>query len=218
MQEWDTYWAKAPETHNRVYDAIAVFYRRYIIRPYLRRYFSRYFSDNAMILHAGCGGGQVEEGITGAKSVIGLDISANALSLYRKTHPDADLVRGDVTATAFRPGSFDAIYNLGVMEHFSEGEIHTILLEFRRILNDDGTIVLFWPPRYGLTVLFLKGVHYCLNEILSKDVQLHPPEPTLIRSEDHARHLAAGAGFRLVTYDFSIRDGFTYAVLILKKG
>jgi len=217
MQEWDEYWAKAPKTHNRMYDRIAVFYRKYIIKPYLRRYFSRSMKEKSLLLHAGCGSGQVEEGIIETRTVIGLDISANALSIYRQTHPGSGLVRGDIMATAFKEKSFDGIYNLGVMEHFSDGEIHRILCEFHRVLKDDGVIILFWPPRYGATVIVLKGIHFFLNTVLRKNVRLHPDEPSLIRSGKQAKSIAESAGFRLVAYDFGIRDLFTYAVLVLEK-
>jgi SAM-dependent methyltransferase len=217
MQEWDEYWAKAPKTHNRMYDRIAVFYRKYIIKPYLRRYFSRSMKEKSLLLHAGCGSGQVEEGIIETRTVIGLDISANALSIYRQTHPGSGLVRGDIMATAFKEKSFDGIYNLGVMEHFSDGEIHRILGEFHRVLKDDGVIILFWPPRYGATVIVLKGIHFFLNTVLRKNVRLHPDEPSLIRSGKQAKSIAESAGFRLVAYDFGIRDLFTYAVLVLEK-
>jgi SAM-dependent methyltransferase len=217
MKEWDEYWVKAPKTHNRIYDRIAVFYRRYIIKPYLKRYLSRYFNGCVTILHAGCGGGQVDEGIIDPISVIGLDISANALALYKKNHPYSNLILGDIVSTGFRNGSLDGIYNLGVMEHFSEKEIHRILLEFHRVLKKEGVIILFWPPTYGATVIFLKGVHFFYNSVLRKDVRLHPPEPSLIRSKNHVENLVNKAGFGLLSYNFSIADLFTYAVVILKK-
>jgi SAM-dependent methyltransferase len=217
MKEWDEYWAKAPKTHNRVYDRIAVFYRKYIIKPYLKRYFSRYFPGKQAILHAGCGSGQVEEGIIDADSVIGFDISGNALSLYKKNHPGSNLILGDIMATAFREESLDGIYNLGVMEHFSEEEIQCILSEFHRVLKTEGTVILFWPPRYGATVIFLKGVHFFYNSVLGKKVRLHPPEPSLLRSRSHVESMVNKAGFRMRSYDFGIRDLFTYAVVVLEK-
>jgi SAM-dependent methyltransferase len=217
MSEWDEYWNKAPNTHNRVYDRVAVFYRKYIIRPYLKRFLSRYFTGKAAILHAGCGGGQVEEGIIDAGSVIGLDISGNALSLYKKNHPESSLVLGDIMATGFRAGSFDGIYNLGVMEHFSEEEIHRILSEFRRVLKKEGVIILFWPPGYGATVMFLKGVHRFYRSVLKKNIRLHPAEPSLIRSRSHVEAMVTRAGFRMRSYDFGIGDLFTYAVIVLEK-
>jgi SAM-dependent methyltransferase len=120
-------------------------------------------------------------------------------------------------ATGFRDRSFDGIYNLGVMEHFSDDQIRKILREYHRILKDDGIIILFWPPRFGATVIVLKGIHFVLNTVLRRDVRLHPPEPSLIRSKRQAASYAASGGFRLAAYDFGIRDLFTYAVLVLEK-
>jgi SAM-dependent methyltransferase len=217
MSEWDEYWAKAPKARNRAYDRFAVFYRKYIIRPYLKRFFSRYFMGKAVILHAGCGGGQVEEGIIDPGSVIGLDISGNALSLYKKNHPGSALIRGDIMATGFRNESLDGIYNLGVMEHFSEEEIHRILSEFHRVLKKEGVIILFWPPAYGATVIFLRGVHFFYRSVLKKNIRLHPAEPSLIRSRSHVEAMVAGAGFRMRSYDFGTGDLFTYAVVVLEK-
>jgi len=217
MQEWDEYWAKDQQAHNRIYDKIAVFYRRYIIKPYLKRYFSKYFLNKPKILHAGCGGGQVEEGIIDSQSVIGLDISVNALKLYRKNHPDSNLILGDITKTGIRNESLDGVYNLGVMEHFSEDQINQILLEFHRILKKRGIIILFWPPKYGATVIFLKGVHYFFNTFLGKKMQLHPPEPSLIQSKNHVEKIVQRAGFKLKEYNFSLSDFYTYAVIVLEK-
>lgn len=217
MSEWDEYWKKAPKTHNRVYDRVAVFYRKYIIKPYLKHFFSRYFTGKAVILHAGCGGGQVEEGIIDPGSVIGLDISGNALSLYRENHPGSNLILGDIMATGFRDNSLDGIYNLGVMEHFSEEGIYRILSEFHRVLKKDGVIILFWPPRYGATVMFLRGVHFFYNSVLKKNIRLHPAEPGLIRSKSHVETQVNRAGFRMRSYDFGIGDLFTYAVVVLEK-
>ncbi|MDO9036406.1 MAG: class I SAM-dependent methyltransferase [Methanoregula sp.] len=217
MQEWDGYWAKDQQAHNRIYDKIAVFYRRYIIKPYLKKYFSKYFLKKLIILHAGCGGGQVEEGIIDSQSVIGLDISVNALTLYRKNHCDSPLILGDISKISIRNESLDGIYNLGVMEHFSEEQINHIFLEFHRILKKNGKIILFWPPRYGTTVIFLKCVHYFFNSLLGKKIQLHPLEPSLIRSKKQVEKIVQLAGFKLKEYNFSLADFYTYAVIVLEK-
>lgn len=217
MTEWDDYWAKAPKPHNRMYDRVAVFYRKHIIKPYLRYFFSKHFTGKNTILHAGCGGGQVEEGLDTSMTIIGMDISPNALSLYRRYHQQSDLVLGDIMNTGFAAQSMDGIYNLGVMEHFSEAEIHNILKEYFRILKPGGVVILFWPPRYGATVIFLKCVHFICNSVLKREIHLHPPEPTLIKSKSHAESLVTDAGFRMLSYKFGIADLFTYAVIVLKK-
>ena len=58
----------------------------------------------------------------------------------------------------FKSNFFEIIFNLGVMEHFDENQIKNILTEFKRTLTKDGKLILFWPPKYGLSVMFLKFV------------------------------------------------------------
>ena len=45
----------------------------------------------------------------------------------------------------FADATFEGVYNLGVMEHFTTDEIARILSEFRRVLRPGGKAVLFWP-------------------------------------------------------------------------
>lgn len=217
MQEWDKYWAKDQRVHNYIYDCVAVFYRKHIIRPCLKRYFDTYFTTHSVILHAGCGGGQVEEEFEMSTTITGMDISRNALTLYSRYHRGASLILGDITSIGIKDESLDGIYNLGVMEHFSEDEIHTILQEFHRILKKEGVIVLFWPPTFGLTVIVLKIGHFFLNSVLRKNVQLHPPEPGLIKSRAHVEQIVKKAGFGLKEINFSLADAYTYMVVVMEK-
>jgi len=217
MQEWDTYWAKDQKSYNTIYDSIAVFYRKYIIKPYLGRYFNKYFTRDSVILHAGCGGGQVEEGFNESFAIIGMDISCNALLLYRRYHDRSSLILGDITTIGIKNETLDGIYNLGVMEHFSEDEIHTIFREFHRTLKKNGVVVVFWPPKFGLTVIALRFGHFFLNSVLRKNVQLHPPEPSLIRSRAQVTRIVKDAGFNLKEMNFSPADAYTYMVIVMEK-
>lgn len=218
MQEWDQYWAKdRSAAYNDFYDRVAVFYRKHIIKPYLKHYFVSCFPQGSVILHAGCGGGQVEEGFDRDYSIIGLDISRNALNLYSRHHTRSNLVLGDIKVLGIKDGSLDGIYNLGVMEHFSEDEIHIILREFHRILKKGGKVVLFWPPRFGLTVFSLKIGHFLLKIAMKRDIRLHPPEPSLIRSTTHVREVVEKAGFLLRNADFGIGDFYTYMVVVMER-
>jgi ubiquinone/menaquinone biosynthesis C-methylase UbiE len=217
MQEWDKYWAKDQKAYNYIYDSVAVFYRKHIIRPYLKRYFDTYFIKDSVILHAGCGGGQVEEGFDKSITIIGMDISHNALTLYSQYHGLSSLILGDITSIGIKNEALDGIYNLGVMEHFSEDEIHTIFREFHRILKKKGVIVVFWPPKFGLTVIVLKIVHFFLISVLRKNVQLHPLEPSLIKSRAHVEQFVKKAGFGLKEINFSLADVYTYMVVVMEK-
>jgi ubiquinone/menaquinone biosynthesis C-methylase UbiE len=218
MEDWDNYWAKKQEVHTHAYDRIAIFYRKYIIKPYLRRYLGKYFNQQSRILHAGCGSGQVEEEIAGASfPVIGMDISQNALAVYRSCHTDPMLIRGDILSMGIKGESLDGLYNLGVMEHFSEEEIHTILLEYHRVLKSDGVAILFIPPEYGSTVIFFKVVHYVLNSVMKRDIYFQPPEPNRIKSKKWIERIVQSAGFELAETNFALNDFFTYMVVVLKK-
>ena len=218
MEEWDDYWGKKQDIHAHTYDRIAIFYRKYIIKPYLKKYITRYFTRDSRLLHAGCGSGQVEEEIPGAIfPVIGMDISQNALAVYRQCHTDPNLIRGNILAIGIKGESLDGIYNLGVMEHFSEDEMHIILREFHRILKPDGVAVLFIPPEYGSTVIFFKIVHYLLNTVLKRDIYFQPPEPSRVRSKRWIEGIIRPAGFELIETGFALNDFFTYAVVVIRK-
>lgn len=217
MEDWDNYWAKKQKIHNHAYDRIAVFYREFILKPYLKKYITKYFDENSIILHAGCGGGQVEGEIADSFMIIGMDISMNALTLYKNCHTEPNLILGDISTIGIKNGSVDGIYNLGVLEHFSEGEIHKILLEFNRVLRSKGTAILFVPPEYGSTVIFFKCIHYLLNSILKKNIFFQPPEPSRIKSKKCVENMINKSEFELEEINFGFNDMFTYMAVVIKK-
>lgn len=218
MEDWENYWAKKQNMHTYAYDKFAIFYREYIIKPYLRKYITKYFDKNSKILHAGCGSGQVEEDIPDSTfPVIGMDISSNAISVYRQCHTNPNLIRGDTLAIGIKAESLDGIFNLGVMEHFSEDDQHKILREYHRILKPDGVAILFIPPEYGSAVIFFKIVHYLLNSILKKNIYFQPLEPCRVKSKKWIVRIMRSAGFKLIETGFAPNDFFTYMVVVIKK-
>src|SRR5262249_21365576 len=139
-------------------------------------------------------------------------------SKYRANHGDrAECVVMDIFRLSHIGRRFDGLYNLGVMEHFEEAQIREILLEFNRTLKPGGRVVLFWPPVYGLSVIALKLIHFVLNNVLRRNVQLHPPEPSKLRSRSQVRRLLNECGFVLESFSFGARDAFTYAVIVAAK-
>jgi hypothetical protein len=90
-------------------------------------------------------------------------------------------------------------------------------LEFHRVLKKKGIVILFWPPKYGLTVIILRGVHFFLNSVLDENIHLHPPEPSLIKSKKEIERLAEKAGFGVREINFGIADLFTYIVIVMEK-
>lgn len=218
-QGWNDYWSRNDSKQaHLIYDLIAAFYRRFIIRPSLNKFILGNFEPESVLMHAGCGSGQVDRDIGQKFSIMALDISPVALGMYKKSNRSVKkLIHGSIFDIPLEAESIDGIHNLGVMEHFTEKEIADILGEFHRVLKPHGRIVLFWPPKLGLTVMVLKFVHFILNRVLKKNVQLHPAEITHVVSKKHAAAILNKSGFALKDYSFGIGDLFTHAIVVGEK-
>ena len=202
-QDWDIYWAEKDKTGNAVYDFLAGIYRRLIVKNILNHFIKKYFSQGISVLHAGCGSGQVDVDIAKHINITALDISKNALHIYKKVHgKNAKTIQGNIFNLPFQDASFDGVYNLGVLEHFTQDEIQKILLEFKRVLKSNGRIIILWPPTFGFTVFILDTAHFVLNKIFRMKIKLHPDEITRVKSRKHAierwrnTHLISTHGLR----------------------
>lgn len=219
QQEWDAYWNANNKSGALLYDLIAAFYRKFIIRGIVNHFIGKHCPPGAQLLHAGAGSGQVDTDIAHRVSISALDISPQALGLYRKFQPNfTRLIHGSIFQIPLPPSEVDAVYNLGVMEHFTEPEINAILQEFHRVVRPGGKIILFWPPAFGITVRVLSAVHWLLRRMGRPDVKLHPDEITHVRSKQQVRTYLEQNGFRLIEFYFGPRDLFTHAIVVGQKG
>jgi dolichol-phosphate mannosyltransferase len=217
-QGWDSYWDEQDRPASMAYAAIAELYRVSVIKPQLERAVFRNFPEGSHLLHAGCGSGQVDMALQGRVKITAVDISPSALRVYQRNNPAAFAVRhADILDLPFARGSFDGVYNLGVLEHFTSEQIHQILAQFHRVLKPGGKLVLFWPHARATSVAVLNGVHWLLNDVLKKPTKLHPPEISLIRSKEQAKSLVQEGGFRLIDYYFGPRDAFVQAIIVAEK-
>jgi len=217
-KEWDRYWTGRKTFSQNIYRKLASFYRRFIIKKALNYFIEKEFKSGAKLLHAGSGTGQVDEDIIKRYDITALDISNEALKLYALNNGNkAKLLRASIFDIPEKSSSFDGIYNLGVMEHFTGSENEKILKEFARILKENGKIVLFWPPKFGFSVIFLNSLHFILNAILGKKIRLHPEEISLIENQNQVKELLKRAGFKLVKFYFGPKDLFTHCVIVAKK-
>jgi SAM-dependent methyltransferase len=217
-QGWNAYWDKKKSTRGLFYDLVAEFYRRAIIRPSLNHFIKANFAKGDPVLHAGCGSGQVDADIRNYISITALDISPIALEIYKRENgPESMTLLASIFQIPLPDAAMTGIYNLGVMEHFTAEEIQRILQEFRRVLRPGGRFVAFWPPEFGLSVLFLRTLSAVLKPFSRKDYKLHPDEVCRIRSKQHALDIFRQAGFNVRQYTFGPRDAFTYAVIVAEK-
>jgi ubiquinone/menaquinone biosynthesis C-methylase UbiE len=217
-KDWDEYWSRQGTSTSEAYNFFANFYRNRIIKPFLNHFIFRHFPKGANLLHAGCGSGMVDKDVLKQYQVTALDISPEALEIYKRINQGAHAITlGNIFSLPFSNDSFDGIYNLGVMEHFTEDEIRQVLIEFKRVLKVKGKIILLIPPVFGLTVQVLDIAHFVLNRILRKNVKLHPDEITRVRSQKHIRRLIEESGFKFIEYYFGHKDAFTQIVIVGEK-
>jgi dolichol-phosphate mannosyltransferase len=217
-QNWDQYWETKTRAGGLVYDAIATIYRNMFIRSGLNRCVRKHFPRGSRLLHAGCGSGQVDRDIQNEMEIAAVDISVAALQLYRKNNPRAESVKhGSLFSLPFPDAAFDGAYNMGVMEHFTGPDIRRALAELHRVVKAGGKVILFWPHARASSVTVLRAVHWVLNDVLKKNVRLHPPEISLLRSRRSIEPVLREARFELVDYYFGPRDLFVQAVLVLRK-
>ena len=217
-QNWNEYWDQKSAKSTAVYDAIATVYRNLVIRRRLEATLRREFPSGARLLHAGCGSGQVDVNLHEHAKITAVDISASALGLYQTHNPQAEAVRhASIFDLPFPDQTFDGAYNLGVVEHFHPDELTRALTEVRRVLRPQGKLVVFWPHAHATSVMLLHATHWLLNDVLHKDVRLHPPEFSLVHSRQEASDLLASGGFDVTSYDFGAKDFFVQSVVVATR-
>ena len=217
-QNWNEYWDDRSAKATAVYDTLVTVYRNAVIKRRLEATLKREFHQGARLLHAGCGSGQVDEDLHKHARITAIDISPSALALYRRHNPEAEAVRhASIFNLPFPEGSFDGAYNLGVVEHFDHEALTRAFTEVRRVLKPAGKLVVFWPHAHATSVMLLNSAHWVLNNVLHKNVRLHPPELSLIHSRQEAQDLLASGGFELQSYDFGPKDGFVQSVVVATR-
>lgn len=214
-QNWDEYWEKKSAKTTAAYDLVATAYRNAVIKRRFEATIRKEFPAGARLLHAGCGSGQVDAGLHGHVKITAVDISAAALQRYQRENPGSEQVRhASVLDLPFGDGTFDGAYNLGVVEHFSHQELTRMFSELRRVLKPDGKLVVFWPHARATSAMVLDTAHWVLNDVLHKNVRLHPPECSRVHSRQEASALLASGGFKLDSYHFGAKDFFVQAVIV----
>lgn len=218
--EWDTYW-KQQQTVTRTYGRIADIYRKFIIPKSLTRTIRSTVSSGSHLLHAGAGAGAVEIRLPNEWTIHSIDYSKQAVtehqSLYKSDGRHSLALQGDIFALPYASGTFDAVFNLGVMEHFSDEEILAALKEMGRVLRVDGHVILYWPPVWGLSVFALRLVKSVLRLTSRKRIVLHPPEINLLESRHKCEQWLKSTGFVLERFSFGVGDFFTHQIVVARR-
>jgi glycosyltransferase involved in cell wall biosynthesis len=216
--EWDRYWDVSTNYKRLVFSILAGFYRRWIIRPAFTKSMKRHFRPGAALLHAGCGSGQVDSLISHHFDITALDYSRRALELYRANNGQmSKVVDGSIFSLPFNNSSLDGLYNLGVLEHFTEEEIERIFREFHRVLRPDGKLLIWWPPEFGFSVILLNSLGKLRNFFGATDSDpTVPPEISRVKSKQWVEKLLSLSEFELVEYSFGPQDLFTQVLVVAR--
>ncbi len=98
-------------------------------------------SSNGIVLDLGCGCGAHYSILEGkSKRVIGLDISSDALKIYKMSGKNEKLVNGDGCNLPIKSNSIDMVFTSEVIEHVRNPEIFTS--EISRVLKIGGELFL----------------------------------------------------------------------------
>ena len=215
---WDRYWKKDQSLFTWTYDRIAVFYRTVIIDRAVNLAGRRYYKEGSEILHTGCGSGATDIPLQEYVKVIALDISIEALRVYRKLHPvHTKQVQADILNMPFPDESVDGLLSIGVVEHFEANELPALFREHGRVVRHGGYLIVLWPPVWGLSVIVLAFAERVVGALIRRSIRLHPPEPTKYRSRRQVQQFINGSGLDLVESSFSWRDAFTHQFVVLQR-
>jgi demethylmenaquinone methyltransferase/2-methoxy-6-polyprenyl-1,4-benzoquinol methylase len=107
-------------------------------------------SPGETILEIGSGTGTgmeyISEGLAGAGSLTGLDLSRRMLMTSQEKlkhiHPPSLLIQGDGARLPLQAMTFNGVFCSFTLELFSSMEIRTVLQEIRRVLKPDGRMVI----------------------------------------------------------------------------
>lgn len=215
-KSWDNYW----ESHfsSKSSQKLIYFIRTRLIARSVRNFIDRYFKDSGIFMEMGSGSSQTSVLLNKrSRKLYALDFAFDAVSHARFIPVMDGGIQGNLFSLPFRNDSVDGIWNLGVMEHFTDSEIDTILAEFHRTLKQGSYAILFWPPLIGWYKIAALILETLLSLAKRKRVKLYPDEINLIRGRNKIKSFCDRSGFILERCSGVYWDLFAYKVVVIRK-
>ena len=162
--------------------------------------------SNKKVIDIGCGTGETAVGIAklGAKFVLGVDYSENAIKIANEKHKESNLEFKEGSFEDFAittPSSFNLIISCGTLEHMDNPS--DVLQKMLRMVNNDGKIILTCP--YFIN---LRGIIW-MSLALGLDVPMSLTDKHFI-SPFNIREWLIGTDFELINttyFDFDRANG-----------
>jgi SAM-dependent methyltransferase len=100
-------------------------------------------------LDLGCGAGKVLEGIPReGLSIVGVDLVPEMVAVAAGNHPEDRFAAADAAHLPFRPGSFDFVTSVGVLEYIPDPL--KVLRGVHALLRPEGHLIMSLPNRVSL--------------------------------------------------------------------
>ena len=144
---WDNFWNNY-DIDNAI--NLIKYYKAYSV-------LMNHIEKNNHILEAGSGVSQWVHSLhhKGYK-ITGIDYAKKTVIKINKKYPELDVIYGDIFNLNFIDKSISTYLSWGVMEHYEKGP-NKILSECRRVLNDDGKLIITVPYLNILRRIFIDG-------------------------------------------------------------
>lgn len=214
LDEWDEHWSRSFVSLNAVFKL----YRKYVMSNALSFFFEKYFPKSGIFVECGSGTSLTSYMVRKHKRrLVALDISKNALQEARKISKIDFFVHADTLRLPFKANSIDGIWNLGVLEHFTQGEINKALKEYLRVLKKNSYVILFWPPVYSSTGIAYRAIEKLIRLVTGKNFTFYPDEISRLASKKEAKSIMRRNGFGECAVYFPWRNCFGDLVVVAKK-
>lgn len=207
--DWQEYFSREGTTF---FQRLLMIHRRVFISRAVRYWFNKVFPQSGIFIEAGAGTSESSGRIDASdRKLVAFDV-CNFVLANLNVLPGK--VQGDIFRLPFPDDSIDGIWNLGVMEHFTDQQIHDILSEFNRVLIPEGRILLMWPPWFAPYELILNSIAWFLKAFFRKEVSFFPDEINRFTTRARLESFLTNAGFRPQRAAFSWRDIYSYIVVV----
>lgn len=147
LQKWDNFYE-----NEKSHYLLRKINSLYFCKIFQREFLKIVKKTNNNILEAGCGEGAIGLHLAnlGFKVTL-LDLSDSALNQtkmnFHAWNLKGNFVKGDIFNMDFPSNHFDAVWNQGVLEHFSNAE--EAIKEMFRVTKKRGYVVVFVPAKYS---------------------------------------------------------------------
>jgi len=131
----------------------------------------KFISSDDLVLDIACGTGYGSYLLAkkGAKKVIGVDISKDAVN-YAKTRYKSNNLKflvGDATNMPINSSEIDVLVSFETIEHLKNPD--EFLMECKRVLKDSGTLVLSTPNKYASLKKHVENPYH-VNELFIEEI------------------------------------------------